>query len=155
MEDDSDDASKFLASIGISSDPLITRPANIVINEEEPTDLIPLEEKDVDESVTSDFTLARQNILDATDKLKEAMTELLPIAKQSQHPRAFEVFASLGKVVLDAQQDLLNLHKKKEELKPGSAKQDDASSSTTNIQNNIFTGSTAELQKLFTQIGKS
>ena len=44
---------------------------------------------------------------------EEAMREMLEIAKQSEHPRAFEVVSTLMKTVLDANKDFADMSSKK------------------------------------------
>jgi len=69
---------------------------------------------------------------------------------QSEHPRAFEVVGNLMKQLADINQQLLDLHQQKQKLetpKEGSRKE------VTN-NNVIFTGSTAELNKLIKNMSK-
>ena len=67
--------------------------------------------------------------------------EMLEIAKQSEHPRAFEVVGQLIKSGLDANKELMALHKTKKELS--------IEKGPTQVTNQaVFVGSTAELQKL-------
>ena len=66
---------------------------------------------------------------------------MLEIAKQSEHPRAFEVVGQLIKSGLDANKELMSLHKTKKELSI-------ETNSSVNVNNAVFVGSTAELQKL-------
>ena len=66
---------------------------------------------------------------------------MLEIAKQSEHPRAFEVVGQLIKSGLDANKELMSLHKTKKELSI-------ETNSGVNVNNAVFVGSTAELQKL-------
>ena len=67
---------------------------------------------------------------------------MLEIAKQSEHPRAFEVVGQLIKSGLDANKELMTLHKTKKELSM------EKGGTTTNVNNAVFVGSTADLQKL-------
>ena len=67
---------------------------------------------------------------------------MLEIAKQSEHPRAFEVVGQLIKSGLDANKELMTLHKTKKELSI------ERGSHTTTVNNAVFVGSTADLQKL-------
>ena len=72
------------------------------------------------------------------------MEELLQIAKAGQHPRAFEVFATLLKNMTDANDKLLDMQKKMRDMDGKKA----PSSGDTKIDKAIFVGSTAELNKL-------
>jgi hypothetical protein len=156
MEDNEKETSSFLASLGVNDDP-ITSSKSIVIDNDTGKEIVEAteEDPDLDQSVNSDFTLARANIIEMTQVAKDAITKLAAIADQSQHPRAFEVLGGLIKTVMDAQQDIFTLHKKREELKPGSAAKDDVPTAPGKITNNLFVGSTAELQKIFTEMNKN
>lgn len=90
----------------------------------------------------SDFEYARGNMISILEKGQEALDGVLDVAQQSQHPRAFEVVAGLIKTLADANKDLLELQKKQKEIMVS----DDPQPKT--INNNLFVGSTAELQKL-------
>lgn len=92
--------------------------------------------------VNDDFEYARGNLIAAIEKGQEALTSIVDVAGMSQHPRAYEVVATLLKTVADANKDLLELQKRKKDLTGISP----AAPSTVN--NNLFVGSTAELQQL-------
>ena len=88
-----------------------------------------------------DYNYARENYYNLIERNQDAVEEMLEIAKQSEHPRAFEVVGQLIKSGLDANKELMSLHKTRKELsieKGGGV----------NVNNAVFVGSTAELQKL-------
>lgn len=102
-----------------------------------------------DDSAKNDFESARANLYEVIQKNQEAMDRLLEIANQSQHPRAFEVLAKLMDTHVNANKELLQLQCKIREI--------DATDSPINekaktINNNLFVGSTAELQKVLKEI---
>jgi hypothetical protein len=105
--------------------------------EEKLPEVLPLEN-----DAEKDFTYARENLYDVINKGQEALFDMLDVAKQSQHPRAYEVLSGLINTLVAANKDLLDLQKKKKEL----FKQEEKKQTVTN--NNLFVGSTAELQKL-------
>lgn len=112
-------------------------------------DLTPLEAISVpaitsqnDTQVTDDFEYARGNIIAAIEKGQEALTGIVDVAGMSQHPRAYEVVATLLKSVAEANKDLLELQKRKRDLTGISP------TGPSTINNNLFVGSTAELQQL-------
>ena len=71
----------------------------------------------------------------------EVLTNTLEIAKQSEHPRAFEVVGNLMKQQADINQQLLDLHQQKQKLEGKKEK-------APGVQNNsIYVGSTKELNK--------
>ena len=108
------------------------------IKPEPPARIIPKTGKDDD----IDYNYARENYYNLIERNQDAIEEMLEIAKQSEHPRAFEVVGQLIKSGLDANKELMGLHKTKKELSI------EKSSTTTNVNNAVFVGSTADLQKL-------
>ena len=88
-----------------------------------------------------DYNYARENYYNLIERNHDAVEEMLEIAKQSEHPRAFEVVGQLIKSGLDANKELMALHKTKKELS--------IEKGPTQVTNQaVFVGSTAELQKL-------
>ena len=104
---------------------------------EPPARIIPKTGKDED----IDYNYARENYYNLIERNQAAVEEMLEIAKQSEHPRAFEGVGQLIKSGLDANKELMTLHKTKKELSI-------EKSSGVNVNNAVFVGSTAELQKL-------
>ena len=93
----------------------------------------------------TDFQYARENLYNLIERGQDGLEELIEIAKQSEHPRAFEVVGQLIGKLTDTYKELLNLHKTKKDLTTESAPK--------TVSNNLFVGSTAELQK-FLKKGK-
>ena len=108
------------------------------IKPEVPARMVPKTGKDDD----IDYNYARENYYNLIERNQDAIEEMLEIAKQSEHPRAFEVVGQLIKSGLDANKELMTLHKTKKELSI------EKGGSTTNVNNAVFVGSTADLQKL-------
>ena len=98
--------------------------------------------KELSPDAENDYKYARENIHDAIDKGSEALDYLLELAKQSEHPRAFEVVSTLTKTLVDANKDLLNIQKQIKELNK------EERSDPQNVTNALFVGSTADLQKM-------
>ena len=94
--------------------------------------------------VETDTDFARQNIRNLIDKGSSAIEELAVVARDSQHPRAYEVMAGMLKNLTDMNKDLLDLQKKKQELTGVK----ESASKDVNIDKAVFVGSTAELMKL-------
>jgi hypothetical protein len=105
----------------------------------------------VNEKIEDDYTVARNNLRVLLQQGQVALTDALEVAKQSEHPRAFEVVGNLMKQLADVNQQLMDLHQQKQKLDaPGKA---EASKQVTN-NNAIFVGSTAELNKLIKNMTK-
>jgi hypothetical protein len=93
------------------------------------------------DQVVDDFEFARRNLIDAIGQGQSALADIVTVAGMSQHPRAYEVVATLLKTVADANKDLLELQKRKKDLTG-------IGPAPTTVNNNLFVGSTAELQQL-------
>lgn len=104
-----------------------------------------------DNSAKNDFEAARANLYEAIQTGQEAMDKLLEIASQSQHPRAFEVLAKLIDTNVAANEKLLQLQSKIREIDAADAPMSDRAQT---INNNLFVGSTAELQKMIQNMNK-
>lgn len=94
-------------------------------------------------SVEDDFAHARKNTKDLIKKADVALDNLLLVANQSEHPRAYEVAANLIKTLGDLNKDLLELQKKKKDLT--GVKNEGGK---TVIDKAVFVGSTSELVKM-------
>jgi hypothetical protein len=100
---------------------------------------------DTRNAVEVDTDVARDNIKDLLDKGNKAVEELAVVARDSQHPRAYEVMAGMLKNLADMNKDLLEIQKRKKDLMVSS---DSKSSGDVNVNQAVFVGSTAELMKL-------
>ena len=98
-----------------------------------------------DDSAKTDFESARANIYEIIESGATAMQSLAQIADSSQHPRAFEVLAKLMDTMLQANKDLLDLQKTIRDI---DAKDGVTNPEAKSVTNNLFVGSTAELQKV-------
>jgi hypothetical protein len=94
--------------------------------------------------VETDTDIARENIKDLLNKGNKAVEELAVVARDSQHPRAYEVMAGMLKNLADMNKDLLEIQKRKKDLMVSS----DNKAGEVNVNNALFVGSTAELMKL-------
>ena len=92
--------------------------------------------------VDNDYKYSRDNYYNLVEKGQEAIQGILDIAKEGQHPRAYEVAGQLIGQVAQTVDKLQDLQKKLKDLKelPKTA--------NANIKNALFVGSTAELQKM-------
>lgn len=104
------------------------------------------------DSANDDFNIARINTHTVIENGLHAIEKLSQIADSSQHPRAFEVLAKLMDTVLTANKDLLELQQKHRDLKEGDQPNNDQAKQVTN---NLFVGSTAELQKVLQDMRKN
>jgi hypothetical protein len=96
----------------------------------------------VEDDLSDDYQQSRENLQDIIDQGKEAMEDILRIARESEHPRAFEVYGTLLKNMVDANKELLNIQKHMRDM---NGKKE---VNNTTIDKAIFVGSTSELSKL-------
>ena len=109
-----------------------------VFQTEENTELVIPQDKDPD----SDFEIGRENLYKLLDKGNDAIDGILALAKEGEHPRAYEVAGQLIKTVADVSKDLLELQEKLKKIK------DVPNTGPKSVTNALFVGSTTELQKL-------
>lgn len=105
-----------------------------------------------EEFIDHDYQATRNNLHSLLQQGQEALMHALGVAKQSEHPRAFEVVGGLMKHLSDINHQLLDLHKKKQALDNPAAEEQKDSKNVTN--NSIFVGSTSELSKMLNDLRK-
>ena len=98
--------------------------------------------------IDDDFDQARQALKDMIKKGQTAVDDIMGIARQSDHPRAFEVTGQLIKTVAETAKDLLALQKQKKDLVTVQA---DAPKQIGTQNNIVFSGSTNDLLKMLKQ----
>ena len=100
------------------------------------------EEPDLKNDLSDAYQQTKDNLQELIDSGKDAMEEILQIAKAGQHPRAFEVYGTLLKNVVDANKELLAVQK---QMRTMDGKQ---STGDTKIDKAIFVGTTEELNQM-------
>lgn len=103
----------------------------------------------VNHALENDFEVTRSNLHSLLAQGQDALFHALEVAKQSEHPRAFEVVGGLVKHLSDINGQLLDLHKKKQTIEAPTKGE------TTAVTNNaIFVGNTSELSKMLNDLRK-
>ena len=118
---------------------------DIEVVDEEDSPIIKKESKAIEKDKkdsTRDYEYTRGNIYSLIEKGQEALDSIMEVAQEGQQPRAFEVVSQLIKNVADTTDKLVDLQQKMKNLEA----EDPKGPSTVN--NALFVGSTAELQKL-------
>ena len=110
------------------------------VNVEEVKKTLPAVPEDKDPDI--DFETGRKNLYNLLDKGNEAIDGILELAKEGEHPRAYEVAGQLIKTVSEVSQNLLDLQDKLKKVKEIPEK------GPKNVTNALFVGSTTELQKM-------
>lgn len=94
----------------------------------------------------SDYDYSRETYYELIEKGKDALETMIEVARESEHPRAFEVLSGMIKNVSDVNDRLMDLNKKMKDIE----KKDDVKQ-VENQQNNYYLGSTADIQKMLQQ----
>ena len=134
---------------------------DITPTSEETTAVVPAQSQDIapqqspiqqdeqrEKELADDYTYARNTIHHLVEMGKDALEHLLPLAKESQSPRGFEVTHMLLKTTSEMAKDLIELHQRMDGLRRIEAA---TPGTTVNIQQNIdnvFTGTTTELRRM-------
>ncbi len=93
------------------------------------------------DKVKSDYEYSRDTYYEILEKGKESLELMIEVARESEHPRAFEVLSGMMKNMADINDKLMDLNKKNKDIN-----KEEVQKQVTN--NNVFLGSTADLQRL-------
>lgn len=103
---------------------------------------VAVSQETLEEDLVDAYEQTKTNLQDLIDQGKDAMDEILLIAKNGQHPRAFEVYGTLLKNVVEANRELLSVQRQMRDMD----KKNQVAATT--IDKAIFIGSTSELNRL-------
>ena len=95
-----------------------------------------------EEDIENDYKYQRENFYNLVERGTDAIDGILELAKESEHPRTYEVAGNLIKQVAEVTEKLGDLQEKMRKLK------EVPSTAPKNVTNALFVGSTAELQKM-------
>ena len=95
-----------------------------------------------EEDIDNDYKYQRENFYSLIERGQDAIDGILDLAKETEHPRTYEVAGNLIKQIAEVTEKLGDLQTKMKKLKevPNTAPK--------NVTNALFVGSTAELQKM-------
>ena len=97
------------------------------------------------EDKDNDYEYTRETLYDLIEKGREGIEEMIEVARQSEHPRAYEVLATLIKDTANTSEKLMDLHRKIQTIDQMMLPAPEKEGNTTN---NLFIGSTTELQRM-------
>jgi DNA-binding PadR family transcriptional regulator len=97
-----------------------------------------------EKNINDDFEYSRATYYELLEKGKESLMDMMEVARSSEHPRAYEVLSNLIKNMADVNDKLMELNKKKKDLD----KKEETKQVGNTTNNNLFVGTTADLQKL-------
>jgi hypothetical protein len=96
------------------------------------------------QTAENDFEYSRRIYHDLLAKGSEALEDMMEVARATEHPRAFEVLSGMMKNMGDINGSLMDLHKKKKDFN----KEDKPAELANQTTNNVFIGSTSDLQRM-------
>jgi Terminase DNA packaging enzyme len=104
---------------------------------------------EADDRVPGDADYVRSNMIEIIERGSESVDQAMELARESQHPRAFEVLAQLLKVQADNVDKLLKIHADVKKLNaPDEYAEGSVTTNTTNIANAIFVGTSNDLVRM-------
>ena len=100
--------------------------------------------------IQDDYDFIRSSLYNLAEKGKEGIDLLLDLARESEHPRAFEVLSNAIRQNSDVVEKLMKLQKDKKDIE-----HDKLSLPNSMTQNNVFVGSTTDLQRMLIDKAKT
>jgi len=97
----------------------------------------------MNEKIKNDYDYSRDTYYELLEKGKQSLDLMIEVARESEHPRAFEVLSNMVKNLSDVNDKLMDLNKKNKEIN-----KEDKEQVKQVTNNNVFLGSTTELQRL-------
>ena len=117
---------------------------------EETTEMITQANSEISVDANKDYEYTRGELYRLISQGQEAVQGALEVAQESGHPRAYEVAVNAMKQVSDMTDKLIDLQHKMKNL----GKEDKKSTPTT-VNNTMFIGTTADLQKMIKDAAKN
>ena len=102
-----------------------------------------------DENVENDYEYSKRTYYDLIEKGQNALDDMIDVARNLEHPRAYEVLSGMIKNVSDVNDRLMDLNKKKKDFYKNDIKQIEGNNTTNN---NLFVGSTTDLQRMLKNV---
>jgi len=102
----------------------------------------------IDKDIKDDYEFSRATYKELIQTGTKSLDILSELARESEHPRAFEVLSQAIKNIGDTTDKLMSLQKAKKELNKEEKEKEEQRAVTNN---NVFVGSTTDLQRLLAQ----
>jgi|SRR6056300_401769 hypothetical protein len=94
-------------------------------------------------NIQDDYDTSRDTYLELIEGGKESLELMIQVARESEHPRAFEVLSGMIKNIADVTDKLMELNKKHKDVM-----REEVPEQKQITNNNVFLGSTTDLQRL-------
>lgn len=99
-----------------------------------------------EKNLKDDYEYSRETYYNLLAKGQESLELMIEVARESEHPRAFEVLSGMMKNMADINDKLMDLNKKNKDIN-----KKDEPKQLGNTTNNLFVGTTTDLQRLIQQ----
>ena len=99
-----------------------------------------------EKKIKDDYEYSRDTYYELLEKGRESLELMVEVARESEHPRAFEVLSNMMKNMADINDKLMDLNKKNKDIN-----KKDEPKQLGNTTNNLFVGTTTDLQRLIQQ----
>ena len=96
-----------------------------------------------DKKIKDDYEYSRDTYYDLIEKGRESLDLMIEVARESEHPRAFEVLSNMIKGISDVNDKLMDLNKKHKDIN-----KEEELQQIGHQTNNLFVGTTTDLQRL-------
>ncbi len=96
-----------------------------------------------EKKIKDDYEYSRDTYYELLEKGRESLELMVEVARESEHPRAFEVLSNMMKNMADINDKLMDLNKKNKDIN-----KKDEPKQLGNTTNNLFVGTTTDLQRL-------
>lgn len=97
------------------------------------------------DKIKTDYEYSRDTYYQLIEKGRESLEDMIEVARASEHPRAYEVLSGMIKNISDVNDKLMDLNKKNKDI---TTDKEPAQLPGSTTNNNVFIGSTAELQRM-------
>lgn len=104
-----------------------------------------------DDKIKSDYDKSRETYYDLIEKGQDALSMMMEVARESEHPRAYEVLSGMIKNISDVNDKLMDLNKKNKDIKKNDLP---ALENNGDTNNTIFVGSSTDLQRMLQDVRK-
>ena len=104
-----------------------------------------------DDKIKSDYDKSRETYYDLIEKGQDALSMMMEVARESEHPRAYEVLSGMIKNISDVNDKLMDLNKKNKDIKKNDLPALENNGATNNT---IFIGSSTDLQRMLQDVKK-
>lgn len=121
---------------------------DLILIENDTKDLKSKLQNSIHNDLVDDYSTIRNNLKYIIDKGFRLLDKSSEVAFDSDHPRTYEVAGNILKIVVDANKELLNIHKLTQDINRESSKEQTEDNNTQITNNNLFVGSTSELMKI-------